>query len=428
MDLNRKEAPPIADIVIDTALHPEVVSISSGVKVHILEDNIQPIARVEFVFRAGKWYQPKAGVASLTAKMLKEGTLQKSAKQIADSIDFYGASLEISHGFDRSTLTLYCLSKHLEPLLPLALELIEQPAFPEEEFELMKQRVIQTLAVDKQKNSYLSSETFTSAIYGQDHPYSNLINEEEIAAITIQDLKNFHSSCYRLTNSEVFLTGEIPASSKNLLFAVLDGLPAQAVQNTEWNQILNSGTTPQTILQPSSNKMQASIRIGCTVVPPGHSDYAAFYVLNHTLGGYFGARLMKNIREDKGYTYGIYSSISSKEKGSLFSIGTDIKGDKINETLTEISKEISALQHELVPKEELLTVQKHIAGKFISDTSTIFDKMDKYKSTVFFNLPPDFYSQLQHSVKDLTSTELKSIAEKYLKEESLYIVVVGGEH
>jgi zinc protease len=425
MSLNRTAAPPIAELISDLSIHPEIRLTPSGSRLHIFENNIQPVVRVEFVFKAGKWYQPKAGVASLTAKMLKEGTSQHTAKQIADTIDYYGASLDVSHGFDRSSVTLYCLAKFLPSLLPLAFEIIQHPSFPDEEFALMKQRVIQTLAVDKQKNSYLSTELLTASIYGKDHPYSTIISEEEIQAVNIDDLVAFHKAAYPLFDTEVFITGDI--SSTNIK-TIESGLPSYRATK----QLLPSITSvsPQTdvIYKETANQMQASLRVGKPSLTPLHSDYPALYLLNHILGGYFGSRLMRNIREDKGFTYGIYSSISHKEQASLFSLGTDIKGDKIDETLGEISKEIATLQQELIPSDEFNTARKHLAGKFLSDHATIFDKMDKYKSNVLLGLPKEFQTQLIELFQSLTTEDLRIAAQNHLTADNLLKVIVGGHH
>ncbi|ALJ01372.1 hypothetical protein DC20_10470 [Rufibacter tibetensis] len=415
----------MADLTTDLSITPEVRQTPSGARLHIFKNSIQPVVRVEFVFKAGKWYQPKAGVASLTAKMLKEGTRYHNAKEIADAVDFYGASLDVAHGYDRSTVTLYCLAKFLPSLLPLAFEIIQQPSFPEEEFSLLKQRVIQTLAVDKQKNSYLATEAYTSALYGQDHPYASYISEEDIIATEIKDLKDFHHQSYIFHDAEIFITGDINESQIEVISkAVKDHTPSAIVQP----QI--STLAPKTGLLKSStaNDMQASLRIGKPILKSSHPEYPALYLLNHVLGGYFGSRLMKNIREDKGYTYGIYSSISHKEHGSLFSIGTDIKGDKINETLEEVSKELTTLKEEPVSAEELATTKKHLAGKFLSDHATLFDKMDKYKSNVIMGLDKDFYTQLLVKIQSLSEIDLLEVANKYFNEDSLLKVVAGGVH
>ncbi|WP_181309053.1 pitrilysin family protein [Rufibacter sp. XAAS-G3-1] len=423
MLLNRTIPPAIAELSSDLSITPEVIKTPSGARLHIFENNIQPVIRVEFVFKAGKWFQTKPGVASLTAKMLKEGTLEHDAKKIADTVDYYGASLEVNHGFDRSTVTLYCLSKFLPSLLPLVFEIIQRPSFPENEFKLMKQRVIQTLAVDKQKNSYLATEAFTSAVYGKDHPYVSSISEEEIAALTINDLISFHREAYTFSAAEVFITGNI---TKAGIDAILSDLTDDADNVVSTSPRLDY--LPQTglFLQQTANQMQASIRVGCSTITPSHQDYPGLYLLNHILGGYFGSRLMKNIREDKGFTYGIYSAISNKENSSLFFIGADIKGDKIHETLAEISKELYLLKQEEVSEEEFVTAKKHLAGKFLSDHATLFDKMDKYKSNVLLGLPINFYSQLLESIQALSPKELINVANKHLQEGSLLKIVTGG--
>ncbi len=389
-------------------------------------NSIQPIIRLEVVFKAGKWYQDKPGVASLTAKMLKEGTTSHTAKQLADIIDFYGASLEITHGFDRSTLTLYCLSKFLPELLPIVFEILEHPSFPKEEFELLKQRVIQTLAIDKQKNGYLATELFTSSIYGADHPYSTVISEEEIKALTLEDIKAFYKTRYDINSSEVFVTGDFDEEGNNLLKGFLDQTQRNTGLNNVEKQYSKKEATASKKMERSSNTMQAAIRVGRTLPSPEHPDFPLLYLANHALGGYFGSRLMKNIREEKGFTYGIHSSISIKEHGTLISIGTDIKGDKIEETIREIEKEIEVLQRELLSEEELNTIKKHLAGKFISDNSTIFDKMDRYRSSVLLGLPPNFFTNLQNKMQQASREEVQTVAKEYLSTETLHIVAVGG--
>ncbi|WP_205501509.1 M16 family metallopeptidase [Rufibacter psychrotolerans] len=423
MSLNRSQAPAVAELTTDLSITPEVVSTPSGARLHIFQNNIQPVTRIEFVFQAGKWYQPKAGVASLTAKMLKEGTQSYTAKQIADMVDYYGASLEVNHGFDRATVTLYCLSKFVPTLLPLAFEVIYHPSFPEAELSLMKQRVIQTLSVDKQKNSYLATEAFTTAIYGQQHPYATLITAEEIEAITVDDLVNFHKEAYTFSTAEVFVTGDVtPADIERLR----TGIKAESSSNKVGLSVPASEPKTGVQVERTANEMQASIRVGKPSLRPSHHDYPALYLLNHIFGGYFGARLMKNIREDKGFTYGIYSSLTHKEQNSLFTIGTDIKGDKVNETLEEISKEMATLRNEPIPAEELETAKKHLSGKFLSDHATIFDKMDRYRSNTLLGLPTTFYTDLLQQIQLLSAEQLQEVANKYFVDADLIKIVTGG--
>ena len=427
MSLNRTLAPSILDTADIPLLIPEVITTSSGASLHIAHNTIQPIARVEFVFKAGKWYQPKPAVASLTAKMLLEGTVNRTAKQIAETADFYGATLDVTHGFDRSTVTLYCLSKFLPDLLPLVYEVIQEPSFPEHELALLKQRLIQALSVDKQKNGYIASEVYSLNLYGPSHPYSTFISEDEINGVDVNEIKAFHDSQYNLGDAQIFVTGDLITSARNSLLHEIHSKANKKGIPTNENPELQVFTKEKGLSKISTkSNLQAAIRMGNEVIAPTHPDFPGLFFTTHLLGGYFGSRLMKNIREDKGYTYGIYSSLSTKDNSTTFTIGTEVKGDKYQETLKEIEIELERLLHEPVTEEEMHTVIKHLSGKFVTDEATLFDQMDRYKSTVFLNLPTNHYHSLVKSFTKMTPLTVKEIANKYLLKPGFITVVAGG--
>lgn len=164
--LDRKVAPPVQPLASVTLPAADVFSLPNGARLHVLHNDAQPVVRLQIVFRAGKWYDPEPGVSLLTARMLLEGTRTRTARQIADEIAFYGASLECEQGFDRATLTLYCLTRHLEQLLPLVLEVATEPTFPETELEMLQKRTIQNVRIERQKTSYLAAERFSRNLYG----------------------------------------------------------------------------------------------------------------------------------------------------------------------------------------------------------------------------------------------------------------------
>ncbi|GAA4311981.1 pitrilysin family protein [Nibribacter koreensis] len=427
MSLNRTVAPGILDTADIPLLIPEVITTNSGTVIHIAHNTIQPIARVEFVFKAGKWFQPKPAIASLTAKMLLEGTITRTARQIAEMADFYGATLDVSHGFDRSTVTLYCLSKFLGDLIPLVLEVIQAPSFPEYELVLLKQRLNQALSVDKQKNGYLASEAYSVKLYGANHPYATFISEEEINAVTLQEVRAFHALHYHLHDCHIFLTGDIsPSAKEQILQAVHHETVPPLKPNQAHKELSSKPVSTSLVRVTTKNTLQAALRVGNEVISPSHQDFPALYFTTHLLGGYFGSRLMKNIREDKGYTYGIYASLSTKEHSSTFTIGTEVKGDKTHETIAEIETELDRLKQEPVTEDEMHTVKKHLSGKFISDEATLFDQVDRYKSTVFLKLAPDHYHALVKSFLDMTPERVSATAAKYISKENLLYVVAGG--
>lgn len=354
--------------------------------------------------------------------MLLEGTVHHSAKQIADIIAFYGASIECTQGFDRSNLTLYCLSKHLKELLPLVQEILTEPTFPQEELQLLKNRTAQNISIEKQKTSYLATVALTRNIYGSKHPYLSGMDESELAAIDQESINSFFRSNYTFGEAEIILAGDFEEHNRQDIIDIFGQLPDQAPGEPQpWPHV--AALQQDFIDMP--DKLQSSIRIGRHWPLMRDPDFARLSLVNKILGGYFGSRLMKNIREEKGYTYGIFSAISPKEKDSLFYIGTDVNYEKAEETISEVLREIRLLQNELVSEEELETVKAYTVGKFINDTATIFDQSEKYKTIVSHGLEADYYSHYLQDIQNLTAAEIPALVEKYLPEESLSVIAVG---
>jgi zinc protease len=423
--IDRNIAPETHEIEAVTLQIAEVTHLSNGARLHYIKSETQPVIRLDFVFKAGMWYQPQAGVADLTGKMLFEGTLNYTAKQIAETVAFYGASFENNHGYDRSEFTLYCLSKYVPELLPLVLDVLQNPTFPEEEFNLLKKRNQQNLKVQRQKNSYLATHSFTKLLYGNDHPYVFGLDESALDSINKESLIAFYKTRFSTKNLEVFACGDVDDSMAQLLersieLLQLDGSTEATANNTS---IVTTPERSAFVSMPDS--LQSSIRVGKQFPLIRHEDYHKLVVLNEILGGYFGSRLMRNIREDKGYTYGIYSAISPKEQDSLFYIGTDVNYQVKDNTLEEIKKEIRLLQTEEVPEEELQTVKNYMLGKFLNDIATIFEQCDRYKRIVLQDLPYEHYNNYINTIRGITAEELKDLAERYLAIDDLKTAVAG---
>ncbi|MFC7666000.1 M16 family metallopeptidase [Hymenobacter humi] len=209
--LDRTVAPPVQPLARVTLPAADVLTLPSGARLHVLANDAQPVVRLQAVFRAGKTAEPRPGLASVTARMLLEGTTTRTARQIADEVAFYGASLECDAGFDRSTLTLYCLTRHLPALLPLVTDVLTNPAFPEAELQQLKTRTIQNVSVERQKTSYLASERFNELQFGSETPYGRPFDSATYQALTVAEAQAFHQTAYAFGNAEVFLCGDVAA-------------------------------------------------------------------------------------------------------------------------------------------------------------------------------------------------------------------------
>ena len=228
MNLDRTLAPPIQPLA-HVALPPAVVTTLPGsARLHLLVNAAQPVVRLQAVFRAGKLAEPRPGLASLTARMLLEGTSTRTARQIADEIAFYGAALECEAGLDRATLTLYCLTRHLPTLLPLVADVLTNPAFPVPELDSLKTRTIQNVRVERQKTSYLATERFNELLFGPNTPYGQPFEEASYAALTADEARDFYRTAYALAGAEVFLCGDVAGLQELVAAAFSTGLPAAA--------------------------------------------------------------------------------------------------------------------------------------------------------------------------------------------------------
>jgi len=424
--LDRTKAPEIHEIDAVTLQIAEVTHLDNGARLHTIYNETQPVVRLDFVFKAGKWFENHSGESDLAAKMLLEGSSNYSAKQIADKVAYYGASFENNHGYDRTEFTLYCLAKYVEDLLPLLLNVLQHPTFPEEEYKLLQLRTQQNLKVQRQKNSYLATHSFTQLLYGAQHPYVFGLDEGLLDQLDLQQLQQFYQDCFTTGELEVFACGAVDDRMHQYLAHMIGQLKLQPTNQSGKQRALGvSAAARKYALVEIPDSLQSSIRIGKRFPLIQDPDYLKLRVLNEILGGYFGSRLMRNIREDKGYTYGIYSAISPKEHDSLFYIGTDVNYAVTEDTINEVGKEISLLQEELVSAEELQTVKNYMLGKFVNNIATIFDQGERYKRIMLHNLPLNHYNNYIATIRSITATEIQKLAQEYLNQESLYTAVAG---
>ncbi|SDY48444.1 M16 family metallopeptidase [Hymenobacter psychrophilus] len=421
--LDRTVAPPVQPLARVTLPAADVFPLPNGARLHVMRNDAQPVIRLQVVFKAGKWYDPSAGVSLLAARLLLDGTHTRSARQIADEVAFFGASLDCEQGFDRATLTLYCLSRHLPQLLPLVEDVLTAPSFPETELALLKTRTIQNVRVERQKTSYLASESFSRHLFGPGYPYGVTFDEAIFQDITSEQVRQFYQQHYNFAEAEIFLCGDATDEHVTLVTELL-GTPAGG-------PTVAVATSPApAVLAPSDyvtvdGSLQASLRIGRLWPALEHPQTHALQVLVKVLGGYFGSRLMKNIREDKGFTYGIYSSVQPREHATSFVIGSDVNAANSAAAIEQVQLELRRLQEEPIPLTELQTVKNYMSGKFANELSTVFEQCDKYKNLVFYNLPTSYYSDFVAQVQATDAVTLQELAQEYLSPDDMLEVVSG---
>jgi len=422
--LNRLSPPPPQPFTSITLPTPTVSHLPNGARLHLLANDAQPVLRLQVVLPAGKRQEPAPGLAQLAARLLTEGTATRTARQIADEVAFYGASLECEAGPDRATLTLYCLARHLPALLPLVQEVLAAPAFREPELHQMKTRIGQGMRVERQKTSFRATEEFNKQLFGEATAYGRPFSEASFSQITAEELHAFHAAAYALAGAEVFLSGDVAAYAPAVAETLGQWQPAvaPAVAATPLPTAYPTGL----VVVPVEGSIQASIRVGRRWPALTEAQTPELLLLVKVLGGYFGSRLMKNIREDKGYTYGIHASVVAREQATALVIGTDVNGDRADATRQEIAAELTRLQTELLDESELETVKNYTLGKLLGETATVFEQADKYRHVTMQHLHPDYYQQLVRQTQAATAADLQALARTYLSPADMLTVVAGG--
>ena len=418
--LDRKIAPPF--VKTNSLQLPEFISVdlSSGLKLHCIKGVQQNVLKVELVFKAGKWFEPKVGLSHFTAQMLEKGTVRKSAIEISEILDQFGSHFEISPGFDFVSVSIYALKDKISKILPVFLDILTEPSFQEKEWAQMQSIAIQNLKVNEEKTGFLASKYIRKNIFGETHPYGPSVEEAHIKNISAHDMASYFQSTFKA--HQIYIVGNLN-DSEVALFANAFNQLAISKGNTSSARNLIEGPIHQHV--EKKNTVQSSIRLGKKSLLKSDPKYFDLQILNHLLGGYFGSRLMKNIREEKGLTYGIHSSISAFQNESLLTIGADVDNHNLALALGEIKSELNKLRTEEVESQELTLAKNHFIGSLQSDMANPFSVAEKIKNIQIFNLNKNFYQHLIDRVDQITPSEIKQAAESHFQEESFFEVTVG---
>jgi len=405
-----------------------VQALPNGARLHLLANEAQPVLRLQVVLPAGKLQEPQPGVSQLTARLLTEGTATRSAREVADMVAFYGASLDCEPGPDRTTLTLYCLARHLPTLLPLVVEVLAAPSFPEDELRQLQTRLSQNMRVERQKTSYRASEEFNRQLFGEESAYGRPFDEESFNHLTVAELRAFHAAAYAPAGAEIFLSGDVAAAAVAVAAQLGQWQPATGAAPAALPTEPGLLDTPPTglVTVPVAGSIQASLRVGRRWPALTEANTPELLLLVKVLGGYFGSRLMRNIREDKGFTYGIHASVVAREQGVALVIGTDVNGESVAATRHEIAAELTRLQTEPLDDDELETVKNYTLGKLLGETTTVFEQADRYRYVLLQHLRPDYYAELARRTQAATAAELLALARTYLSPADMLTVVAGG--
>ncbi|GAB3501747.1 M16 family metallopeptidase [Emticicia fontis] len=427
MILDRTIAPPSQTIEQVSIPKAEHMLLDNQVPVYMVKAGEQPVVRLELIFEAGSRYENHIGEAYFASKMLSEGTSSHTATEISEYFDQYGAFLEISQSVERLAITVHGLTKHLAKLLPLLQEMIADSIIPENELQVQKNISSQNLKISLEKSSYVAGQVFREQIYGTDHPYGKTLTLESIDSITRDAVNDFYQKQIRGKAFRIFIAGKFSDEEVKALNQYLGQTPLESPNHSAIVDNISAIKHPESVLVERLDNVQSSIRLGKRMFGRTHPDFFKFIVTNTIFGGYFGSRLMKNIREEKGFTYGISSGLIPQRYGGYLVMGTDVKKEFTQQTLDEIAKEIHRLQTIPVEEDEMDTAKNYMIGSLVGSLNTPFEVADRQKIILLDELPEDFYDNYIQKIRAVTPLDVIEMANTYFKQEDLCEVVVGGK-
>jgi len=424
MQLNRKEAPKVELSSVFSFLKAESEVLNNGVPFHFINYSEQEILRLQLVFEAGTIFQKQNLVSSTVCNLITEGTKKRSSKEIAELIENKGVFIETECTAENACVSIYCLVSQLESVLPILIEIIEEASFHEKEIQDYLNIRVQNFNVNSQKVGFLTRNEFTSFIFGKDHPYSSKVVDSDFGNIKRDQLLSFFQEFYKKGELEIYAAGKVNHKVKQLINNYLGSL----VRTYSKAELPSFAAVPNDRKELYINKedaVQTSIRIGKQTILKSHSDFPALYLVNVILGGYFGSRLMANLREDKGYTYGVQSGLINYRNVAYFVISTEVGYKVAQDAVSQIEIEFNKMVSTTVSAEELKLVKNYMLGSVRRSFDGAFAAMDRFKSIRTLGLGYDYYTNLIDKIAAVDANELQATAEKYLQFETMRTILAG---
>ena len=421
--LDRKIVPQI--IQVEQLNFPETINrkLDNGIEVDMLQMGSQEVVHVEFVFTTGMSHSENLVIPATAVEMINTASKNFSSGEIVEKIDYYGAFLDSSVNMDFITFSVFSLTKYIDKVLLIFQDALINVVYEEKDVNIHLNNNKEKLKTDLEKVQFLCLREFNKQIF-KDHTYGKFIDLSDFSDVEKKNLDNFHINFFNPESLNIIVSGNFDDSIYDLLNRSF-GKWTGSKQLLSQNKLHSS--QPEKIYITKDNAVQSALRIGKVLdIEYGTEEYVVLKVLNTVLGGYFGSRLMSNIREDKGYTYGINSSVISYELATFFVISTEIKGDVENDALNEIYKEIRLLAKELITDDELNTVKNYMLGSLLKVIDGPFLVAEQYKLFKLRGFDLDYLNKFYEMIQKVTSVQLMSCAKKHLDPHSLSEVVVGN--
>jgi predicted Zn-dependent peptidase len=422
--IDRNIAPSTQTIDKLNIIHPTEHSFDNGIPVFVFRSDLHEVIKIDIAFDSGTAQQSAPLAANITLKMLHEGTKTWPGSRLSTMLESNGAFVSHHAGKDDSVVTFLFLKKNLLKVLPLLESMLKEPAFSAKEFRILKKIEKEEFLINNEKSKHQASRLMNMKLFGENTAYGRIANVKDYASLHLQDIQQHYATHLGPANCRIVISG--PVNDEIL------GLLNQHIGN-EWNTTAkrsapstNFNFSAGTERLSKAGALQTAIQSGRTVMHRLDENFASFLLLNTLLGGYFGSRLMSNIREDKGYTYGIYSQVNSYLHATSFLIATEAGTAVSQPTLDEIAFEMKQLRENLVEAEELELVKSYLTGSYLRGLDGVYNQAEKFRSIHAFGLNMNYYNTTLQRMMKTDAKKLQELAQQYLNPDQMATVLVGA--
>ena len=426
MSLDRTLPPLLRPLEAFEILRPERLEMKNGIQLNVIRAGSQEVVRLDLLIGGGQWHQTQALQALFTNRMLREGTPTMTSAQIAEKLDYYGAWLDLSSSVNCGFVTLYSLNKYFPRTLAIIADMLMNPSFPEKELEVVLETNRQQFLVNSSRVEVIARKHFNRSLFGEEHPFGRFAVESDYGRITPEVLREFYRKHYHSGNCTVYVSGKVTPEIIRCIEEHLGNAPWGEIKEVQPLELIEPRkTTEKHVFVEKADALQSSLKMGCFMMDRVHPDFLKARVMVTLFGGYFGSRLMSNIREDKGYTYGIGAGIVNCPGSGVLAITTEADNQYIDSIITEVYREMDKMCNDLAPQEELEMVRNYMLGDFCRSYEGPFSLSEAWIYTKTADLDDDFFVRQVDSIRSITAEEIRTLAQRYLCKENLIEVVAG---
>lgn len=428
--VDRSKAPVIEGIKNIKYGIPEKYTLDNGIDLYTLVSDSSEVIKMDIIFKAGTEFQSEKLSAVFANSLIKESPVGMQADEVAEVFDYYGSYTESFVNIDNAGIRLFVTNNFINDILSVFSSLIKNPDLPVKEFEILKNKYLQTLKNNLEKTRYLAMTGLNTELFGTDNPRGDIVRPEDILNVNLNDIRKFVDSYYKANNCYIILSGMINESTINQINKYF----GENNMHEKWNDnglikkptFMISESSENFKLIETKNPVQSTICIGKNFGGLNDKELVDIGIVSTLLGGYFGSRLMKNVREDKGYTYGINSFIVEYPGSVCLKIISDVGVSVTKSAIDEIFYEINELRNKLVSPAELKIMKNYMLGELMSAFDGVFSLSEVWQKLISSGKDSSFIDLQIERIKNITPHDIKYYAGKFLGNDGFHTIVGGG--